>query len=120
MLLEDPDRTARLFCVKLRSLHRDHDQISLADGEQHDLGNRPFEIDDDERRAGGNVFDPVEDIILIDIGNDRQVVGQRRTLRPGCDWMIGISVDNANFRTSRQLGSKKEGQRLFFQLLPWG
>lgn len=85
MVLENLNRAACLFGIMLRALHRDHHQIRLANGKQHDLGRGAFKVDHDERRLGSSFLDPVDDGIFIDIGHDRKVRGQGGAPAGGSD-----------------------------------
>jgi len=76
MLIEHPDRPVCLPGVELLPLHQDHHQIGPADREQHDLGRRPFKIDDDKGSLCRCFLDPVKNIVLVDIPDDPQIVGQ--------------------------------------------
>lgn len=84
MLLEDANRSACLFRIQLRLRHRVNHQIGLPDGEQDDHGRCPLQIYDDE--GGSHRFlDPVENIVLVNIRDDRQIVRQGSPFAQ--DWM---------------------------------
>ena len=111
LLLGDKlDRPRGLLGVQLRALRWDNHQIGPAHGVSYCHGGRALKINNHERRLHGRCFNGLNDRVFRHVGQNSQVRGHVRQLRPIGNRLVGIGINDGNGRTTaHELSSDDNG-----------